>query len=156
MTYRCGCVRSKVKLLHSGPIRHGHAAQKHKSGAPCYLHPTAAACLVLERSQDEGTLLAALLHDVVQDTPMTLVQLRAGCNPTVVAPVGAVTKLDKRVRRRTLAKGENLQRLDPPLDPRALEVPMAAPWHSMQTIASHPLLAKRKKAAQEIRDFFCP
>ena len=120
------------------------------------MHPIAVARLLLGRSQDEDTLLAALLHDVVEDTPMTLAQLRVRFNPTVAALVDAVTKLDKGARKRALSKQENLQKLDTQLDPRALEVKIADRWHNMETIAGHPLLAKRKKVAQETLDFFVP
>ena len=53
-------------------IKWYHGPARRKSGEPFYLHPLAVAQIVLDYNQEEATLLGALLHDTVEDTPMLL------------------------------------------------------------------------------------
>ncbi|MFP7696061.1 RelA/SpoT family protein [Trueperella sp. LYQ143] len=74
---------------------HAHAHQKRKSGEPYITHPVAVATILAELGMDEDTLVAALLHDTVEDTSYSLKQLTKDFGPTVALLVDGVTKLDK-------------------------------------------------------------
>ena len=137
-------------------IRTYHAHQKRKSGEPFYLHPIEVALLLLDYTQDEDALLAALLHDTVEDTTLTLDQLGVLCNPTVAALVDAVTKLDKGRRKVALSKEDNLKKLASQADTRALAIKIADRQHNMQTIQGHPSYEKQGRIAEETQAFFVP
>ena len=136
-------------------IRKYHAPQTRKSGEPFYLHPMAVCQLLLQRTQDEQMLLAALLHDIVEDTPLTLDELGVLFNPTVAKLVDGVTKLDRHHRKVALSKAETLDKLATQSDERALAIKVADRWHNMLTLHGHKP-AKRVLVAQETCTFFVP
>src|ERR1700733_10526918 len=73
---------------------HWHAGQTRKSGAPYVTHPLAVAILLADIGMDTTTLVAALLHDTVEDTGLTIGQVKADFGPEVAVLVDGVTKLD--------------------------------------------------------------
>ena len=72
-----------------------HGTQMRKSGDPYITHPLAVTTILADIGMTEPTLVAALLHDTVEDTPYTLDQLRADFGDEVTHLVDGVTKLDK-------------------------------------------------------------
>lgn len=74
-----------------------HEGQARKSGEPYITHPVAVATILAELGMDEDTLVAALLHDTVEDTSYSLKQLQRDYGTTVALLVDGVTKLDKVV-----------------------------------------------------------
>ncbi|MCI5826076.1 MAG: bifunctional (p)ppGpp synthetase/guanosine-3',5'-bis(diphosphate) 3'-pyrophosphohydrolase [Arcanobacterium sp.] len=72
-----------------------HEGQKRKSGEPYITHPVAVCTILAELGMDEDTLVAALLHDTVEDTGYTLKQLTKDFGETIALLVDGVTKLDK-------------------------------------------------------------
>ena len=72
-----------------------HAGQFRKSGEEYITHPVAVTAILAELGLNEITIVASLLHDTVEDTPYSLVQLRADFGIEVAALVDGVTKLDK-------------------------------------------------------------
>ncbi|MCI6573586.1 MAG: bifunctional (p)ppGpp synthetase/guanosine-3',5'-bis(diphosphate) 3'-pyrophosphohydrolase [Actinomycetaceae bacterium] len=72
-----------------------HQGQKRKSGEPYITHPVAVCTILAELGMDEDTLVAALLHDTVEDTGYTLKQLTKDFGETIALLVDGVTKLDK-------------------------------------------------------------
>ena len=88
---------------------HWHAGQTRKSGAPYVTHPLAVAILLAEIGMDTTTLVAALLHDTVEDTGLTIGEVKAefGAEVAVLvdgvtsstAPAGATTPRPRRSRR---------------------------------------------------------
>lgn len=140
-------------------IKKYHAGVKRNSGEPFYLHPVATAHILLNYTKDQDIILAALLHDVVEDTSMSLVQIELNFNPVVKKIVDGVTRLDsnlKGFKRIQLSEHENIQQLLEVKDDRVLYVKLADRLHNMRTIAGHPSLAKQKKIAEETLQFFVP
>ncbi|MGH3308312.1 MAG: HD domain-containing protein, partial [Nocardioides sp.] len=72
-----------------------HGTQVRKSGDPYITHPLAVTTILADIGMTEPTLVAALLHDTVEDTPYTLDELRADFGDEVARLVDGVTKLDK-------------------------------------------------------------
>ena len=72
-----------------------HQAQMRKSGEPYYLHALAVAEILNELNLDYETLVAAMLHDVVEDTPITLIDVGNDFGPTIARMVDGVTKMER-------------------------------------------------------------
>lgn len=137
-------------------IKKHHGAMKRKSGEPFYLHPIAAADILLDYTEDQAAVLAALLHDTVEDTPLTLAEIGVVFGPDVAAIVNKVTHLDGQFRRVNMSTQENVRQLLEETDIRVLQVKLADRTHNMRTIEGHPSIAKRKKIAEETLHFFVP
>ncbi|HEX5487564.1 MAG TPA: HD domain-containing protein, partial [Rhodanobacteraceae bacterium] len=74
---------------------HAHASQRRKSGEPYITHPLAVASILAGLRLDAETIIAAILHDTLEDTGLTRVQLEGGFGPVVTELVDGVTKLDR-------------------------------------------------------------
>jgi hypothetical protein len=138
-------------------IRRYHAGVKRKSGEPFYLHPIAVAHILLDYTQAQDVIIAALLHDTVEYTGLSLAQIALRFNPTVQRIVDGGTRLDSRLRsfkRIQLSPYENIRKLLEVKDERVLYVKLADRLHNMRTIQGHPSLAKQKKIAEETLQFF--
>ena len=95
--------KADVRLLHAAyeVAEREHRGQQRTSGEPFITHPVAVATILAELGMDTTTLVAALLHDTVEDTGYTLEQTREDFGDEVAHLVDGVTKLDKmRVRPR--------------------------------------------------------
>ena len=135
-----------------------HTGQVRKSGEPYITHPAAVAKIVAEQGLDDITIAAALLHDAVEDTGVTLVQLERDFGPEVMAIVDGVTKLDRvkfdskeaqqaaTVRKMLVAMADDL---------RVLIIKLADRLHNMRTIAAMPAW-KQERTAQETLDVYAP
>jgi Na+/proline symporter len=140
-------------------IKKYHGPVKRKSGEPFYLHPVMVARIVTSFTQDLDTILGALLHDVVEDTAITLPQIELMFNKDVKKIVDGVTHLDslgKVVYRLQLGEHENIEQLLDAEDKRVLYVKLADRTHNMRTIQYHSSVAKQKKIASETLGFFVP
>ncbi|WP_342271149.1 HD domain-containing protein [Candidatus Tisiphia endosymbiont of Parasteatoda lunata] len=137
-------------------IKKYHAKQKRKSGEPFYLHPIAVTKILLQFTFDEDILLAALLHDVVEDTPMSLSKIEAIFNPTVAALVSGVTKFDQTKEKLKLSKYENILKLLEQEDTRVLMIKIADRIHNMRTLSYHESYEKQKIIAEETLQFYIP
>jgi len=129
---------------------------KRKSGEPFYLHPIAATDIILNYTEDQAAILATLLHDTVEDTPLTLAEVGVVFGPDVAAIVNKVTHLDGQFRRVSMNDHENIRQLLEETDVRVLQVKLAERVHNMRTIQGHPSLEKQKKIADEMMHFFVP
>ena len=136
-----------IKKYHSGVTR--------KSGEPFFTHPMAAALILLDYSQDQDAVLAALLHDTVEDTSLSLAYIRAMFGETIAFLVSKATNLEDKIRRLSLADHENLHRLMNYEDPRAVIVKLSDRLHNMRTIGSMPA-HKQQQIAHETLTFFVP
>lgn len=87
-----------------------HASQRRKSGDPYITHPLAVASILAELGMDTTTLVAALLHDTVEDTGYSLEQLTDEFGEEVAHLVDGVTKLDKVVLGNA-AEGETIRKM---------------------------------------------
>ena len=139
-------------------IKWYHGPVKRKSGEPFYLHPVAVAQIVLAYNQDEATVLGALLHDTVEDTPMLLESIETMFGKEVAAIVDGVTHLEsnkKSFYRVQLTPHENILMLLETKEKRVLYVKIADRMHNMRTIHAKPYESQQKTADETLR-FFVP
>jgi len=137
-------------------IKEYHGSAKRKTGEPFYLHPIAAAEIVLDYTDDQAAILATLLHDTVEDTPLTLAEIGVVFGPEVAAIVNKVTHLDGQFRKISMDTQENILQLLEEADMRVLQVKLADRTHNMRTISGHASLEKQKSIAEETLRFFVP
>lgn len=123
-----------------------HANQMRKSGDPYITHPLAVANILAELGMDTTTLVAALLHDTVEDTGYLLTELSADFGEEVAHLVDGVTKLDRMVLG-SAAEGETIRKMIIAMarDPRVLVIKVADRLHNMRTIR---FLAPEKQASK--------
>ncbi|HEX6873666.1 MAG TPA: bifunctional (p)ppGpp synthetase/guanosine-3',5'-bis(diphosphate) 3'-pyrophosphohydrolase [Micromonosporaceae bacterium] len=133
-----------------------HAGQFRKSGDPYITHPLAVATVLANLGMDTTTLVAALLHDTIEDTDYTLEQMREEFGPEVALLVDGVTKLD-RVKLGDAAKAETIRKMVVAMakDPRVLVIKLADRLHNMRTLAFLPQ-AKREQKARETLEILAP
>ena len=139
-------------------IKDYHGPVLRKSGEPFYLHPIAVAQIVLDYNQEEATILASLLHDTVEDTPLTLEQIELLFNKEVRHIVEGVTHMEankKTIYKVQLSHPENIHRLLGAEDKRVLYVKLADRMHNMRTIQVKSLKSQRR-TAEETLLFFVP
>lgn len=134
-----------------------HAGQKRKSGEPYIIHCLAAAQHVANWNLDEQSIAAALLHDVVEDTSISLEELRTGFGEDVAFLVDGVTKLGKIKYRGVETQVENLRKMILALseDIRVIIVKLADRFHNMTTLEALPP-QKQKRVALETMDIYAP
>jgi (p)ppGpp synthase/HD superfamily hydrolase len=129
-----------------------------ESGEPFYLHPMAVAQIVLDYNQEEATLLGALLHDTVEDTPLTLEQVALLFSQEVRTIVQGVTHMESNKATNykvLLSHPENIHRLLGSEDKRVLYVKLADRVHNMRTIGAKSYESQRR-TAEETLLFFVP
>ena len=137
--------------------REAHAPQKRKSGEPYILHPIAVAKVAAEELQlDTNTVIACFLHDVVEDTPHTLSEIRERFGEDVAGLVRVVTKKSKKIYEMSKQLDNYKQLLDSLLyDTRAILIKLADRLHNMRTLKSmNP--EKQMKIAGETDYFYAP
>ncbi|UAL31905.1 bifunctional (p)ppGpp synthetase/guanosine-3',5'-bis(diphosphate) 3'-pyrophosphohydrolase [Nocardioides rotundus] len=135
---------------------HYHAGQKRKSGEPYITHPLAVTTILADVGMTEPTLVAALLHDTVEDTPYTLDQLRADFGDEVALLVDGVTKLDK-VQYGESAQAETIRKMIVAMarDIRVLVIKLADRLHNMRTLRYVKRETQERKA-RETLDIYAP
>jgi GTP pyrophosphokinase len=128
-----------------------HADQLRRSGDPYITHPLAVANILAELGMDTTTLVAALLHDTVEDTGYTLEALTAEFGEEVGHLVDGVTKLDKVVLG-SAAEGETIRKMIIAMarDPRVLVIKVADRLHNMRTMRFLPPEKQVRKATETL------
>lgn len=138
-------------------IKKYHGGTRRKSGEPFFTHPLSVALILLEYSSDQDAVVAALLHDTVEDTQLSLANIRAMFGNTAAFLIEKTTNLQDNIDRRvSLAEHETLSRLIYYEDPRAALIKLSDRLHNMRTIEGHPSLDKQKKIAYGTWIFFVP
>jgi len=135
-----------------------HVDQVRKSGEAYISHPVAVATIVAELGLDDVTIAAALLHDAVEDTGVTLDDVSRNFGPEVAAIVDGVTKLDRvRFDSREAQQAASMRKMLVAMakDWRVLIIKLADRLHNMRTIAAMPEF-KQKRTAQETLDIYAP
>ncbi len=133
-----------------------HRGQFRKSGDPYITHPLAVAQICAELGMDTTTLVAALLHDTVEDTSYTLETLHGDFGPEVTHLVDGVTKFDKAFYGKA-AEGETIRKMIVAAgkDVRVLVIKVADRLHNMRTLdARSP--ASRARIATATLDVLVP
>lgn len=135
-----------------------HMGQKRVGGEAYISHPVSVACIASEFHLDAASIQAALLHDVVEDTPSTADDIKKKFGSQVAKLVDGLSKLDKvHFENDTEAQAENFRKmlLAMSQDVRVILIKLADRLHNMQTLA--PLKpSKRKKISQETLDIYAP
>src|SRR5215469_9143090 len=135
---------------------HWHAGQMRKSGDAFITHPLAVTTILAELGMNTDTICAALLHDTVEDTPYTLVELRGEFGEDVAALVDGVTKLD-RVKYGEAAEAETVRKMVVAMsrDIRVLVIKLADRLHNMRTLR-YLAREKQERKAREVLEIYAP
>ncbi|HEX5961690.1 MAG TPA: bifunctional (p)ppGpp synthetase/guanosine-3',5'-bis(diphosphate) 3'-pyrophosphohydrolase [Rhodanobacteraceae bacterium] len=137
---------------------HAHASQRRKSGEPYITHPLAVASILAGLRLDAETIIAAILHDTLEDTGMTRVQLEASFGSTVTELVDGVTKLERvDFASRLEADAESFRKmlLAMARDLRVILIKLADRLHNMRTLSVMAPDARRR-IARETLDIYAP
>ncbi|MBE6861025.1 MAG: bifunctional (p)ppGpp synthetase/guanosine-3',5'-bis(diphosphate) 3'-pyrophosphohydrolase [Ruminococcus sp.] len=135
-----------------------HEGQKRSSGQPYIIHPLAVAFILLELGMDTDTICAAILHDVVEDTPATLDDLKKRFGQDVAILVDGVTKLNKiPTFNREEQQAENVRKilLAMSQDIRVMIIKLCDRLHNMRTLKYRPL-QKQRQTALETMNIYAP
>ncbi|MGJ4137654.1 RelA/SpoT family protein [Corynebacterium evansiae] len=128
-----------------------HEGVKRKSGEPYITHPLAVATIAAEIGMDTTTVVAALLHDTVEDTDYSLEELSRDFGSEVARLVDGVTKLDKVVLG-SAAEAETIRKMIVAMaeDPRVLVIKVSDRLHNMRTMRFLPPEKQAKKARETL------
>ena len=135
-----------------------HEGQVRLSGEPYITHPVAVATIIADLGLDTVAAAAALLHDAVEDTGVTLAQLDAEFGPAVAAIVDGVTKLDRlRFDSKEAQQAATMRKMLVAMasDWRVLVIKLADRLHNMRTLSVMPEW-KQRRTAEETRDIYAP
>ncbi len=135
-----------------------HANQKRASGEPYFIHPCAVAEILIDLGLDEATIAAALLHDVIEDTPSTAEDIQREFGAEVLELVSGVTKLEKIVfKSQEDADAENFRKIFVAMakDVRVIIIKLADRLHNMRSLnfLSHE---RQQRMANETLDIYAP
>ncbi len=135
-----------------------HKDQKRKSGEPYIIHPVNVAIILADLDMDVETIIAALLHDVVEDTPATYDDVKNLFTEDIANIVDGVTKLNKLNYKSSEAfQAENLRKMILAMnnDIRVIIVKLADRLHNLRTL-EYMNEEKRKQKAQETIEIYAP
>jgi RelA/SpoT family (p)ppGpp synthetase len=135
-----------------------HKGQKRKSGEAFITHPIAVADILADLHLDGATIAAAILHDVVEDTPSSMAEVEQKFGKEVAEIVDGVTKLDQvQFKSRKEAQAESFRKMILAMvrDIRVIMVKLADRTHNMRTLSAMPP-EKRRAVARETLDIYAP
>ena len=138
--------------------KNAHADQRRASGEPYFIHPCAVASILMELGLDAATIAAALLHDVIEDTPSTAEDIEREFGKEVLALVSGVTKLEKIVfKSKEEENAENFRKIFVAMakDVRVIIIKLADRLHNMRSLnfLSHE---RQQRMARETLDIYTP
>jgi len=142
-----------------------HSGQARASGEPFLYHALAVARILIDLRLDHETVAAAILHDVVEDTDITLDDIRARFGDRIASLVDGVTKMDvipeyreiAREAHQDQARAESLRKMLLAMaeDVRVVLIKLADRLHNMRTLGALPV-DKQQRIARETMDIFAP
>jgi len=135
-----------------------HKGQKRLSGEPYVLHPLEVALVLAEMKLDSTAIAAGLLHDAVEDTPVTTEDITAKFGEQVAHIVEGVTKIDKiQFANREDRQAENVRKMLLAMvsDVRVVLIKLADRLHNMRTLEPMPP-EKQQSIARETLDIYAP
>lgn len=154
-----GYATKEQELIHTAfeIAEQGHKNQKRDSGEPYITHPVAIAKELIKLKLDASAIAASLLHDILEDTDITKVELEARVGSEVTFLVEGLTKLDRVRYQGFERKIESTRKMFLAVaeDIRVVIIKLADRLHNMRTInAIH--LEKRKRIAEETLELYAP
>ena len=135
-----------------------HSSQFRKSGEPYIIHPVNVAQILAELNVDLASLIAAILHDVVEDTDTSLEEIEKNFGKVIADLVDGLTKIGKiKFRSNQERMAENFRKMILAMakDLRVILVKLADRLHNMRTLSALPE-EKRRRIAQETLDIYAP
>ncbi|UGV27083.1 bifunctional (p)ppGpp synthetase/guanosine-3',5'-bis(diphosphate) 3'-pyrophosphohydrolase [Rhodopseudomonas boonkerdii] len=135
-----------------------HGEQTRASGDPYFTHPLEVAAILTDLKLDDATIVAALLHDTIEDTEATRAEIDKLFGPDIGALVEGLTKLKRlELVSREAKQAENLRKLLLAIadDVRVLLIKLADRLHNMRTMEFMPP-ASRRRIAEETLDIYAP
>ncbi|CAN5852260.1 GTP pyrophosphokinase [soil metagenome] len=135
-----------------------HEGQRRKTGHPYITHPVAITWHLAHYGLDAATLAAALLHDTVEDTDVTLEQITVEFGPEIAALIDGVTKLDRiEYSSREEAQAATIRKMVVAMaqDVRVLLIKLVDRLHNIRT-ASSLTVEKQERVARETLDIYAP
>lgn len=135
-----------------------HEGQIRRSGEPYISHPLSVAGILADLRLDIESVVTGLLHDTVEDTTVTVEQIKKEFGETVSMLVDGVTKISKmQFKTSTEAQGENIRKMIVAMgkDVRVILVKLADRLHNMRTLHHMPY-EKQARIAQETLEIYCP
>lgn len=134
-----------------------HYGQVRKSGEPYILHPLAVAEILVNMQMDTISIIAALLHDVVEDTTVSLETVREKFGATCAMIVDGLTKLEKiKFKSKEEHQNENYRKMFVAMaqDIRVILIKLADRLHNMRTLKHQSEEAQRRIADETLEIFF--
>ena len=158
--YRRRHPKASVALVNKAyeAARIAHISQQRSSGEAYINHPIAVARIVADIGLDDISLAAALLHDAVEDTEITLEDVQRNFGDEVAGLVDGVTKLERlQFDSREAQQAATMRKMLVAMarDMRVLIIKLADRLHNMRTLAGMPL-DKQQRVAQETLDIYAP
>ena len=135
-----------------------HSGQKRQSGEDYFIHPSAVAEILVDLGLDTDTIIAALLHDVIEDTEHSAEEIDQEFGHDVVMLVNGVTKLNKiNFKSKEEEQAENLRRMFLAMsnDIRVIIIKLADRLHNMRTL-SFKTQESQIRIATETLDIYAP
>ena len=135
-----------------------HRGQKRVSGEPYITHPAAVADILADLRLDADTISAAILHDVIEDTPTAKAEIVSMFGNVVAELVDGVSKLDQiQFKNRQEAQAESFRKMLLAMvrDIRVIMVKLADRMHNMRTVGVMPPV-KRRRIARETLEIYAP
>ncbi|MCC8072926.1 MAG: bifunctional (p)ppGpp synthetase/guanosine-3',5'-bis(diphosphate) 3'-pyrophosphohydrolase [Clostridiales bacterium] len=146
--YDCNVIEKAYKLA-----RAAHKNQRRRSGEPYIMHPVAVAKILFELGMDNECIVAALLHDVVEDTECTLSYIKVEFGDEVALLVDGVTKLGQiPLSTREEVQAENIRKMFIAMneDVRVIIIKLCDRLHNMRTLEHMPEYKQREKSLETL------
>ena len=135
-----------------------HAEQKRLSGEPYIMHPLSVAVILASLGMDQASIIAAILHDTVEDTSMTHSEVKKEFGETIADLVDGVTKIGKvPLQTKEEQQAENVRKMLIAMsrDIRVIIIKLADRLHNMRTLMFKPE-QRRREIARETSEIYAP